>query len=87
MVSQGYMEEGEPRSMELLEEMYARGAGVERNSKALECLTLIASKQQLFSAFNGLGYLLICMSKVIHEELHQSKIVIYLNHDHTLHPT
>ena len=53
------MEEGEPRSMELLGEMYARGAGVERNyTKALECLTL-ASKQQLFSAFNGLGYLYV----------------------------
>ena len=39
------MAEGEPRSMELQGEMYARGAGVERNyTKALECLTL-ASKQ------------------------------------------
>ncbi|XP_023907823.1 ERAD-associated E3 ubiquitin-protein ligase component HRD3A isoform X1 [Quercus suber] len=53
------VEKGEPRSMELLGEIYARGAGVERNySKALECLTL-AAKQQLFSAFNGMGYLYV----------------------------
>lgn len=43
--------------MELLGEIYARGAGIQRNfTKALEWLTL-ASKQQLFSAYNGLGYL------------------------------
>ncbi|EPS72120.1 hypothetical protein M569_02635, partial [Genlisea aurea] len=51
------VEKGEPRSMELLGEIYARGAGVERNyTKALEWLT-IASKQQLISAYNGIGYL------------------------------
>ncbi|KAJ7970262.1 ERAD-associated E3 ubiquitin-protein ligase component HRD3A [Quillaja saponaria] len=53
------VEKGEPRSMELLGEIYARGAGVERNySKALEWLTL-ASKQQLYSAYNGMGYLYV----------------------------
>ncbi|KAK4486123.1 hypothetical protein RD792_008791, partial [Penstemon davidsonii] len=51
------VEKGEPRSMELLGEMYARGAGVEKNyTKALEWLTL-ASRQQLNSAYNGMGYL------------------------------
>ena len=45
--------------MELLGEIYARGAGVERNyTKALEWLTL-ASKQQLYSAYNGMGYLYV----------------------------
>ncbi|GMN51279.1 hypothetical protein TIFTF001_020428 [Ficus carica] len=53
------VEKGEPRSMELLGEIYARGAGVERNyTKALEWLTL-ASKQQLYSAYNGMGYLYV----------------------------
>ncbi|GAB2292583.1 ERAD-associated E3 ubiquitin-protein ligase component hrd3a [Dionaea muscipula] len=50
---------GEPRSMELLGEMYARGAVVERNySKAFELLKL-AAKQQLYSAYNGIGYLYV----------------------------
>jgi SEL1 protein len=53
------VEKGEPRSMELLGEIYARGAGVERNyTKALEWLTL-AAKQQLYSAYNGMGYLYV----------------------------
>ncbi|XP_073159243.1 ERAD-associated E3 ubiquitin-protein ligase component HRD3A [Henckelia pumila] len=53
------VERGEPRSMELLGEIYARGAGVERNyTKALEWLTL-ASRQQLYSAYNGMGYLYV----------------------------
>ncbi|PON79152.1 Eukaryotic elongation factor 2 kinase [Trema orientale] len=53
------VEKGEPRAMELLGEIYARGAGVERNyTKALEWLTL-ASKQHLFSAYNGMGYLYV----------------------------
>jgi hypothetical protein len=53
------VDKGEPRSMELLGEIYARGAGVERNyTKALEWLTL-ASKQLLFSAYNGMGYLYV----------------------------
>ncbi|KAF9671302.1 hypothetical protein SADUNF_Sadunf12G0033200 [Salix dunnii] len=52
-------EKGEPRSMELLGEIFARGAGVERNyTKALEWLTL-AAKQQLYSAYNGMGYLYV----------------------------
>ncbi|KAF3437154.1 hypothetical protein FNV43_RR19907 [Rhamnella rubrinervis] len=53
------VEEGEPRSMELLGEMYARGDGVERNyTKALEWLTL-ASEKLVCSAYNGLGYLYV----------------------------
>ncbi|OWM82989.1 ERAD-associated E3 ubiquitin-protein ligase component HRD3A [Punica granatum] len=53
------VEKGEPRSMELLGEIYARGAGVERNyTKAFEWLTL-ASRQQLYSAYNGMGYLYV----------------------------
>ena len=52
------VEKGEPKSMELLGEMYARGAGVERNyTKALEWLTL--ASQRLFSAYNGMGYLYV----------------------------
>ncbi|KAG1330535.1 ERAD-associated E3 ubiquitin-protein ligase component HRD3 [Cocos nucifera] len=51
------VEKGDPRVMELLGEIYARGAGVERNyTKAFEWLTL-ASRQQYYSAYNGLGYL------------------------------
>ncbi|CAL5442442.1 unnamed protein product [Camellia sinensis] len=53
------VEKGEPRSMELLGEIYARGAGVERNyTKAFEWLKL-ASRQQLYSAYNGMGYLYV----------------------------
>ncbi|XP_052182525.1 ERAD-associated E3 ubiquitin-protein ligase component HRD3A [Diospyros lotus] len=52
-------EKGEPKSMELLGEIYARGAGVERNyTKAFEWLKL-ASKHQLYSAYNGMGYLYV----------------------------
>ncbi|KAF8398981.1 hypothetical protein HHK36_014846 [Tetracentron sinense] len=53
------VEKGEPRSMELLGEIYARGAGVERNyTKALEWLTL-ASQQQHCSTYHGMGYLYV----------------------------
>ncbi|KAL3748991.1 hypothetical protein ACJRO7_010129 [Eucalyptus globulus] len=53
------VDKGEPRSMELLGEIYARGAGVERNyTKAFEWLKL-ASRQQLYSAYNGMGYLYV----------------------------
>uniref|UniRef100_A0A2P2K7L8 ERAD-associated E3 ubiquitin-protein ligase component HRD3A n=1 Tax=Rhizophora mucronata TaxID=61149 RepID=A0A2P2K7L8_RHIMU len=53
------VERGEPRSMQLLGEIFARGAGVERNyTKALEWLTL-ASQQQVYSAYNGIGYLYV----------------------------
>lgn len=53
------VEKGEPRAMELLGEMYARGAGVERDyKKALEWL-MLASRQQYYSAYNGLGYLYV----------------------------
>lgn len=52
-------EKGEPRSMELLGEIYVRGAGVGRNyTKALEWFEL-ASIQELYSAYNGMGYLFI----------------------------
>ncbi|KAK8503969.1 hypothetical protein V6N12_019136 [Hibiscus sabdariffa] len=51
------VDKGEPRSLELLGEIYARGAGVERNyTKALEWLSL-ASEHGLYSAYNGMGYL------------------------------
>lgn len=53
------VEKGEPKSMELLGEIYARGAGVERDyTKALQWLTR-ASKQPSFSAYNGMGYLYV----------------------------
>lgn len=53
------MEKGDKRAMELLGEIYARGAGVERNyTKAFEWLSL-AAKQQYYSAYNGLGYLYV----------------------------
>ncbi|CAK9312112.1 unnamed protein product [Citrullus colocynthis] len=53
------VEKGEPKSMELLGEIYARGAGVERDySKALQWLTR-ASKQPSFTAYNGMGYLYV----------------------------
>ncbi|XP_031498303.1 ERAD-associated E3 ubiquitin-protein ligase component HRD3A-like [Nymphaea colorata] len=53
------VDKGEPRSMELLGEIYARGAGVEKNyTKALEWLRL-AAKQRLISAYNGIGYLYV----------------------------
>ncbi|KAM7279396.1 hypothetical protein ACFE04_006530 [Oxalis oulophora] len=53
------VEKGDARSMELLGEIYAKGAGVERNyTIALEWLTL-ASRQQLYSAYNGMGYLYV----------------------------
>ncbi|KAL9669124.1 hypothetical protein QQ045_006666 [Rhodiola kirilowii] len=50
---------GEPNSMEILAEIYARGIGVERNySKALEWLQH-ATKLNYFSAYNGMGYLYV----------------------------
>lgn len=53
------VEKGESKSMELLGESYARGAGLERNyTKALEWFKL-AAKQQLYSAYNGMGYLYV----------------------------
>ncbi|GAB2219921.1 hypothetical protein Drorol1_Dr00007561 [Drosera rotundifolia] len=53
------VEKGEPKAMELLGEIYARGAGVERNyTKAFELLKL-AAKHQLYSAYNGIGYLYV----------------------------
>lgn len=53
------VDKGEPRSLELLGEIYARGAGVERDyKKALDCFTR-ASEQKHFSAYNGLGYLYV----------------------------
>ncbi|XP_078445074.1 HCP-like superfamily protein isoform X4 [Wolffia australiana] len=53
----GAAESGEPESMELLGEIYARGAGVEKNyTKAYEWLKLSAQKGH-YSAYNGLGYM------------------------------
>ncbi|KAG2541976.1 hypothetical protein PVAP13_9NG669600 [Panicum virgatum] len=53
------VEKGDTRAMELLGEIYARGAGVERNyTEAYKWLTL-AAKQQHYSAYNGLGYLYV----------------------------
>ncbi|XP_023519772.1 ERAD-associated E3 ubiquitin-protein ligase component HRD3A-like [Cucurbita pepo subsp. pepo] len=53
------VDKGEPKSMELLGEIYARGAGVERDyTKALQWLTR-ASKHPSFSAYNGIGYLYV----------------------------
>ncbi|XP_059640930.1 ERAD-associated E3 ubiquitin-protein ligase component HRD3A [Cornus florida] len=53
------VEKGEPRSMELLGEIYARGAGVKRNhTKAFEWFKL-ASRQHLYSAYNGMGYMYV----------------------------
>ncbi|KAG2553219.1 hypothetical protein PVAP13_9KG434300 [Panicum virgatum] len=53
------VEKGDTRAMELLGEIYARGAGVERNySEAYKWLAL-AAKQQHYSAYNGLGYLYV----------------------------
>ncbi|KAG2664683.1 hypothetical protein I3843_16G092200 [Carya illinoinensis] len=53
------VEKGEPRSMEVLGEIYARGVGVERNyTEALKWLTH-ASRQQIHSAYNGIGYLYV----------------------------
>ncbi|KAK1565113.1 hypothetical protein Q3G72_019097 [Acer saccharum] len=50
-------DKGEAQSMEFLSEIYARGVGVERNYiKALKWLRL-AARQQLYSAYNGMGYL------------------------------
>ncbi|KAF5445512.1 hypothetical protein F2P56_034559 [Juglans regia] len=53
------VEKREPGSMAVLGEIYVRGVGVERNyTKALELLTL-ASRQQIHSAYNGIGYLYV----------------------------
>ncbi|AQL07900.1 ERAD-associated E3 ubiquitin-protein ligase component HRD3A [Zea mays] len=53
------VEKGETRALELLGEIYARGAGVERNyTEAYKWLAL-AAKQQHYSAYNGLGYLYV----------------------------
>ncbi|CAM8912132.1 unnamed protein product [Rhodiola kirilowii] len=53
------VEKGEPNSMELLAEIYARGIGVERNyTKALELLQR-AAEFNYFSAYNGMGYLYV----------------------------
>uniref|UniRef100_A0A7N0V977 ERAD-associated E3 ubiquitin-protein ligase component HRD3A n=1 Tax=Kalanchoe fedtschenkoi TaxID=63787 RepID=A0A7N0V977_KALFE len=53
------VEKGEPKSMEILAEIYARGIGVDRNyTKALEWLQR-ATKLNYFSAYNGMGYLYV----------------------------
>nr|GEY03117.1 ERAD-associated E3 ubiquitin-protein ligase component HRD3A-like [Tanacetum cinerariifolium] len=66
----------EPRSMELLGEIYARGAGVTRNyTKAFEWLNL-ASKQELYSAYNGMGYLYVNGYGVEQKNYTKVKLVI-----------
>ncbi|CAA3003413.1 ERAD-associated E3 ubiquitin-protein ligase component HRD3A-like isoform X2 [Olea europaea var. sylvestris] len=53
------VQKGEPRSMELLGEIYTSGVGFYKNyTKALEWLTL-ASERKLYSAYNGMGYLYV----------------------------
>ncbi|CAA7398196.1 unnamed protein product [Spirodela intermedia] len=52
-------EKGEPESMELLGEIYARGAGVEKDyTRAMEWLVR-AARLGHFSAYNGIGYLYV----------------------------
>lgn len=52
-------EKRDPGAMELLGEMYAKGAGVEKNyTMAFKWLTR-ASNHKYYSAYNGLGYLYI----------------------------
>lgn len=53
------VEKGEPRSMELLGEMYAKGVGVERNYTKSFAWLKLASRQHLYSAYNGMGYLYV----------------------------
>jgi SEL1 protein len=53
------VEKSDPRSMELLGEIYARGYGVERNySRAYEWFVQ-AARQKHYSALNGIGYLYV----------------------------
>jgi SEL1 protein len=53
------VEKSDPRSMELLGEIYARGYGVERNySRAYEWF-LEAARKKHYSALNGIGYLYV----------------------------
>lgn len=64
--------------MELMGEIYARGAGVERNyTKAFEWLSL-AAKQQYYSAYNGLGYLYVKGYGV--EEKNLTKVCHFVNY-------
>lgn len=64
--------------MELMGEIYARGAGVERNyTKAFEWLSL-AAKQQYYSAYNGLGYLYVKGYGV--EEKNLTKVSHFVNY-------
>ena len=52
-------EKEEPEAMELLGEIYARGAGVEKNyTKAMEWL-MRAAHQGHNSAYNGIGYMFV----------------------------
>uniref|UniRef100_A0ACD5TWV9 Uncharacterized protein n=1 Tax=Avena sativa TaxID=4498 RepID=A0ACD5TWV9_AVESA len=53
------VEKGDTRAMELLGEIYARGAGVERNYTEAYKWLILAAKQQQYSAYNGLGYLYV----------------------------
>jgi SEL1 protein len=53
------VEKGDPRAMELLGEIYVRGAGVERNYTEAYKWLILAAKQQQYSAYNRLGYLYV----------------------------
>ncbi|KAI4993754.1 hypothetical protein ZWY2020_008067 [Hordeum vulgare] len=53
------VEKDEPRAMELMGEIFARGAGVERNYTLAYRWLRLAAKQEQYSAYNGLGYLYV----------------------------
>ncbi|KAJ4750823.1 ERAD-associated E3 ubiquitin-protein ligase component HRD3 [Rhynchospora pubera] len=76
------VEKGDTRAMELLGEIYARGAGVERNyTKAFEWLSL-AAKQQYYSAYNGLGYLYVKGYGVEEKNLSKAKEYFQIAAEH-----
>ncbi|KAL5218464.1 hypothetical protein ABZP36_019148 [Zizania latifolia] len=79
------VEKGDTRAMELLGEIYARGAGVERNyTEAYKWLTL-AAKQQQYSAYNGLGYLYIKGYGVEKKNLTKAKEFFEIAAEHKEH--
>ncbi|KAM3229674.1 hypothetical protein ACQJBY_060476 [Aegilops geniculata] len=53
------VEKDEPRAMELMGEIFARGAGVERNYTLAYRWLRLAAQQEQYSAYNGLGYLYV----------------------------
>jgi SEL1 protein len=79
------VEKGDTRAMELLGEIYARGAGVERNyTEAYKWLTL-AAKQQQYSAYNGLGYLYVKGYGVEKKNLTKAKEFFEIAAEHKEH--